>query len=61
MDIPTLEELERLLELENGAALAAARLGDPCLLRWQDWTMELVFDPDGPALSTLLEESRGPM
>ena len=61
MDISTLEELERLLELENGAALAAARLGDSCLLRWQDWTMELVFDPDGPALSALLEESRGPM
>lgn len=61
MDIPTLEELERLLDLENGPALAAARLGDGGLLRWQDWTIELVFDPEGPALSALLEESRGPM
>lgn len=61
MDIPILEELERLLDLENGPALAAARLSESGSLRWQDWTVELVFDPEGPALSTLLEESRGPM
>lgn len=61
MELPTLEELEALLDLENGPALALARLGEEGRLHWKDWTVQLVFDRNGPTLSHLLEESRGPV